>query len=144
VEENQLEAVVKLPAGVFKPYAGVSTAILVFTKGGRTTGVWFYDVKEDGFSRDDKRDAIEANDLPDVKIRWEKRDSKKDIDRKAQAFFVPKKEIADNKYDLSLNRYKEIVHEEVTYDKPKLIIDRLRKLEKAIVKDLDELEALLR
>ena len=143
VEENQLEAVVKLPAGVFKPYAGVSTAILVFTKGGRTTDVWFYDVQADGFSLDDKRDAVETNDLPDVRARWAKRNLKKDTDRKDRAFFVPKAEIAENKYDLSLNRYKEIVHEEVEYDPPKNILARLKKLEAEIVNDLEELEVML-
>lgn len=143
VEENQLEAVVKLPAGVFKPYAGVSTAILIFTKGGRTTDVWFYDIQADGFSLDDKRDPIEQNDLPDVRIRWAKRNPKKDTDRKDRAFFVPKAEIAENKYDLSLNRYKEIVHEEVKYDPPKKILGRLKKLEAEIAQDLEELEAML-
>lgn len=143
VEENQLEAVVKLPAGVFKPYAGVSTAILIFTKGGRTTDVWFYDVQADGLSLDDKRDPVEENDLPDVRARWAKRNPKKDTDRKDKAFFVPKAEIAENKYDLSLNRYKEVVHEEVKYDPPKKILTRLKKLEAEIASDLEELEAML-
>lgn len=143
VEENQLEAVVKLPAGVFKPYAGVSTAILIFTKGGRTTDVWFYDVQADGFSLDDKRDPVEANDLPDVRARWANRNQKKDIDRKDKAFFVPKAEIAENKYDLSLNRYKEIIHEEVKYAPPKKILGRLKKLEEEIASDLEELEGML-
>jgi type I restriction enzyme M protein len=143
VEQHQLEAVVKLPAGVFKPYAGVSTAILFFTKDGRTTDVWFYDVAEDGFSRDDKRDPIKANDLPDVRKRWAKRNPKKDTDRTAKAFFVPKSDIAANGYDLSLNRYKEIVHEEVQYDPPTIILGRLKDLENDIAKDLEELEAML-
>jgi type I restriction enzyme M protein len=143
VEENQLEAVVKLPAGVFKPYAGVSTAILLFTKGGRTTDVWFYDVQADGLSLDDKRDPVAENDLPDVRVRWIKRNAKKDTDRKDKAFFVPKSDIADNKYDLSINRYKEIVHEEVEYDPPKKILGRLKKLEAEIAQDLEELEAMI-
>ncbi len=143
VEENQLDAVVKLPAGVFKPYAGVSTAILFFTKGGRTTDVWFYDVQADGFSLDDKRDPVEANDLPDVRARWAKRSPKKQTDRTDRAFFVPKAEIAANKYDLSLNRYKEIVHEEVQYEPPKKILARLKKLEAEIARDLEELEGML-
>lgn len=143
VEENQLEAVVKLPAGVFKPYAGVSTAILIFTKGGRTTDVWFYDVQADGLSLDDKRDPVEENDLPDVRACWGKRNPKLDTDRKEKAFFVPKSEIAENKYDLSLNRYKEIVHEEVKYDPPKKILGRLKNLEAEIISDLEELEAML-
>ena len=143
VEQNQLEAVVKLPAGVFKPYAGVSTAILFFTKDGRTTDVWFYDVQADGLSLDDKRDPVEENDLPDVRKRWAKRNPKKDTDRTAKAFFVPKQEIADNDYDLSINRYKEIVHEEVKYDPPKTILKRLKKMEAEIASDLEELEAML-
>lgn len=144
VEQHQLEAVVKLPAGVFKPYAGVSTAILFFTKEGRTTDVWFYDVQADGFSLDDKRDPVDESDLPDVRKRWTKRNPKKDADRTAKAFFVPKAEIADNGYDLSINRYKEMVHEEVEYDPPKMILKRLKKMEAEIAKDLEELEAMLR
>ena len=143
VEQHQLEAVVKLPAGVFKPYAGVSTAILFFTKDGRTTDVWFYDVQADGFSLDDKRDPVDQNDLPDVRRRWAKRNPKKDTDRTAKAFFVPKQEIAAGAYDLSINRYKEIIHEEVKYDPPKTILKRLKKMEAEIAKDLDELEAML-
>ncbi|MCA8988718.1 MAG: SAM-dependent DNA methyltransferase [Planctomycetaceae bacterium] len=144
VEQHQLEAVVKLPSGVFKPYAGVSTAILFFTKDGQTDNVWFYDVQVDGYSLDDKRDPTpDKNDLPDVLKRWSKRNPKKDTDRTAKAFFVPKAEIADNGYDLSINRYKEIVHEEVQYDSPKKILGRLKKLEAEIAKDLNELEAML-
>lgn len=144
VEEHQLEAVVKLPAGVFKPYAGVSTAILIFTKGGRTTDVWFYDVQADGFSLDDKRDPEpDKDDLPNVRARWAKRNPMKDGDRKDKAFFIPKAEIAENKYDLSLNRYKEIVHEEVKYDPPKKIVAGLKKLEAEIASELEDLEAML-
>ena len=143
VEENQLDAVVKLPAGVFKPYAGVSTAILIFTKGGSTTDVWFFDVQADGFSLDDKRTPVETNDLPDLRTRWAKRNPKKPSDRKDRAFFVPKAEIVGNKYDLSLNRYKEVVHEEVQYEPPKKILARLKKLEAEIAKELAELEEML-
>jgi type I restriction enzyme M protein len=143
IEDNQLEAVVKLPAGVFKPYAGVSTAILLFVKGGKTTHVWFYDVQADGFSLDDKRDPVKENDLPDIRIRWGQRNPNKDTDRRDKAFFVPKAEIAENRYDLSLNRYKEIVHEEVRYDPPKEILARLKKLEAEIASDLEELETML-
>jgi len=143
VEENQLDAVIKLPAGVFKPYAGVSTAILIFTKGGKTTDVWFYDVQADGLSLDDKRDPVPENDLPDVRIRWAKRNAKKDTDRTAKAFFVPKTDIVEQSYDLSLNRYKKIVHEEVKYDPPKTILKRLKRLEEEIAADLHELETML-
>ena len=143
IEENQLDAVIKLPAGVFKPYAGVATAILIFTKGGKTTDVWFYDVQADGLSLDDKRDPVPENDLPDVRVRWGRRNQKKDTDRKEKAFFVPKADIVEQDYDLSINRYKEIVHEQVKYDPPKTIIKRLKKLEAEIASDLSALEALL-
>ena len=151
VEDHQLEAVVKLPAGVFRPYAGVSTAILFFTRGGKTTDVWFYNVEADGFTLDDKRDKIgddeDFQDVDDVSVQWAKwngRNGKKDFaDRTAKAFFVAKKEIADNAYDLSLNRYKEIVHKAVEYDPPKTILKRLKKLEAEIAQDLEELESML-
>ena len=144
VEQHQLEAIVKLPAGVFNRYAEVRTAILFFTKDGRTTDVWFYDVQADGFSLDDKRDPVAENDLFDVRKRWAKRNPKKDTDRTAKAFFVPKQEIAEGGYDLSINRYKEIVHEEVEYDPPKVILRRLKNLEAEIAKDLEELETMLK
>ena len=107
MDHNQLEAVISLPSGVFKPYAGVSTGILVFTKGGRTDNVFFYDVEADGFSLDDKREPVDENDLPDCLARWRARDPKKDTDRTAKAFFVPAKEIREANYDLSLSRYQE-------------------------------------
>ncbi len=143
IEDNQLEGVIKLPAGVFRPYAGVSTAILIFTKGGHTTDVFFYDVQADGLSLDDKRLPVPENDLPDVRERWKARNPKRDKDRTDKAFCVPKKEIVANKYDLSLNRYREIVHEEVEYEDPRTMIDRLKTLEKEIASDLQELEAML-
>jgi type I restriction enzyme M protein len=143
VEENELEAVVKLPAGVFRPYAGVSTAVLMFRKGGRTDHVWFYDVQADGFSLDDKRDPVPENDLPDVLERWKARNPATDTARTAKAFFVPKADIVAQDYDLSLNRYKEVVHEEVQYDPPKVILAKLKSLEAEIAKELEELEALL-
>ncbi|MEA3544450.1 MAG: class I SAM-dependent DNA methyltransferase [Thermodesulfobacteriota bacterium] len=143
IDNNQLEAIISLPGGVFKPYAGVKTAILVFTKGGETRDVFFYDVKADGFSLDDKRTPIEANDLPDCLASFKKRDPKQDIDRTAKAFFVPVEEIRQNKYDLSLNRYKEKVYEEVEYEEPKVILGKLRELEAEIQQDLDELEGML-
>lgn len=147
VEDHELHAVIKLPAGVFKPYAGVSTAVLLFTKEGKTDQVWFYDVQSDGFTLDDKRTKIGAEDdfqdVSDVPLRWAKRNPKKDTDRTGKAFFVPKKEIVEQGYDLSLNRYKEIVHEEVKYDTPKTILKRLKKLEGEIAADLEQLEAML-
>ncbi len=143
VTKHQLEAVISLPSGVFKPYAGVSTAILVFNKDGKTDHVFFYDVGADGYSLDDKRDPIAENDLPDALARWRKRSAKKDTDRTAKHFMVPVAEIVAKDYDLSINRYKEAKHEEVKYDPPKKIIAKLRKLEAEIAKDLDELEAML-
>lgn len=152
IEENQLDAVISLPSGVFKPYAGVSTAILLFTKGGETKKVWFYDVKKDGYSRDDKRTPASEtitplgpdreNDLFDVLAKWRGKAGKKYKDRK-KVFFVPKKEIKDEGYDLSINRYKEIEYEEIEYDPPKKIIKSLLALEKECIKDLEELEAML-
>lgn len=143
LEENQLEGVISLPSGVFKPYAGVSTAILIFTKGGRTDNVFFYSVENDGYSLDDKRDKIEANDLPDVIVRWKKRNVKKDTDRKSKCFQVPLSEIKANNYDLSFGRYREMVHEEVMFDPPKVILERLKKLEADIQLDFTELEKML-
>lgn len=143
IDNNQLEAVISLPAGVFKPYAGVSTGILVFTKGGRTDHVWFYDVENDGYSLDDKRNPISGDDLPDLLQRWKKRDAKKDTDRTAKAFFVPAQEIRDNGYDLALNRYKQVLYTEATYDAPKIILKRLKKLNAEIDSELAELEEML-
>jgi type I restriction enzyme M protein len=143
VEDNQLEAVVSLPSGVFKPYAGVSTAIVVFTKGGKTDHVFFYDVGADGFSLDDKRDPVKENDLPDALDRWRRKNPKKDIDRTAKHFMVPVADIEAKGFDLSINRYKEAVHEEVQHESPKVILKKLRKLEEEIAADLKELEGML-
>ena len=149
LEECELQAVVSMPSGVFKPYAGVSTAVLVFVKGGKTERVWFYDMQADGRSLDDKREKIEANDIPDIVAKWKAWDHGKEAaladfeDRKAKAFCVPVDEIVENGYDLSINRYKEIEYEEVEYDPPKVILQQLRDLEDEIRKDLDELEGML-
>ncbi len=143
IEENQLDAVISLPSGVFKPYAGVSTAILVFTKGGKTNEVFFYDMAADGFSLDDKRDPVQANDLPDALRQWKERDPKKDVDRTGKAFFVTAAEIAGNKYDLSLNRYKETLHSEEEFEPPLEILKRMKGLEMEILRDIEELEAML-
>jgi type I restriction enzyme M protein len=143
VDDNQLEAVISLPSGVFRPYAGVSTAILVFTKGGKTDDVFFYDVKADGFSLDDKRDPVKENDLPDALERWHKRNAKKDKDRTAKHFIVPIADIREKSFDLSINRYNEAVQEEVKYESPKVILGKLRELEVEIAKDLKSLERML-
>jgi type I restriction enzyme M protein len=143
VRDNQLEGVISLPSGVFKPYAGASTAILVFTKGGMTDYVFFYDVDADGFSLDDKRDRVSENDLPDALACWKKRNAIADTDRTAKHFMVPIKEIEDRNFDLSINLYKEAKHQDAEYDPPKEIIARLRALEAEISKDLTDLEAML-
>jgi len=143
IEENQLEGIISLPSGVFKPYAGVSTAILLFTKGGKTDHVFFYDVEADGFSLDDKRNPTADNDLPDALTRWHARDPNRISDRTAKHFIVPVKEIEEKNFDLSINRYKEASHEEVQHDQPKKIIEQLRRLEDEITKELSELEGML-
>jgi type I restriction enzyme M protein len=154
VEDQKLDAVISMPSGVFKPYAGVSTAILFFTKtnSGGTDHVWFYDMKQDGFSLDDKRTPQpDKSDLPDILARWKRlgivdRGSKSDEGKRKrtdQSFLVPKAEIVANGYDLSLNRYKEVVHETVEHDSPKKILTRLAKLEDEITKGRKELEGLL-
>jgi type I restriction enzyme M protein len=144
VDENQLEGVISLPSGVFKPYAGVSTAILIFTKGDTTAEVWFYDVQADGYSLDDKRNPIAADDLPDMLEQWHRRDPDEDLPRTGPAFWVPVAEIRDNHYDLSLNRYKKIEYNEVTYESPTTILDRLDALETEIQSELCELRKMLK
>lgn len=145
VEDQKLDAVVKLPSGVFRPYAGVSTAILFFTKtnSGGTDNVWFYDVQADGLSLDDKRSHVEANDLPDVLARWNNRVAELDRARTEQSFMVPKADIAAQGYDLSLNRYKEIVHDEIDHRAPLDIINDIEQLETEIAAGLAELRAML-
>jgi type I restriction enzyme M protein len=154
VEDHKLDGVIAMPSGVFKPYAGVSTAILIFTKtnSGGTDNVWFYDMQADGLSLDDKRtplaaknggDGHDVNNLPDILARWQNIDAEAERARTDQSFLVPKAEIADNGYDLSINRYKEIVYEEVEYDPPAQILGELRVLEEEISTGLAELEELL-
>lgn len=145
VEEHKLDGVISMPSGVFKPYAGVSTAVLMFTKtgAGGTDWVWFYDMDADGLSLDDKRQPVKENDIPDLLMRWRSRNLEQDTDRTSKAFFVPKAEIAANGYDLSINRYKETEYAEVKYESPKAILQKLRDLEDEIRADLDALEGLL-
>lgn len=145
IDGNKLEGVISMPSGVFKPYAGVSTAVLIFTRtdSGGTENVWFYDMQADGFSLDDKRNEVSQNDIPDVLAKWKERDSGQDSDRTAKAFFVPVEEIRGESYDLSINRYKEKVHEEVAHEDPKAILDRLIGLECEIMDDLKALRRML-
>ncbi len=144
IEENQLEGIISLPSGVFKPYAGVSTAIVIFTKGGATENVWFYDVQADGYSLDDKRTPVEQNDLPDALKKWKQRDPQKDNDRTQKNFFVPADEIRENNYDLSINRYKEIVYEEEEYEEPQKILNNIKNIETEIQREISELESMLK
>ncbi|OGP73730.1 MAG: DNA methyltransferase [Deltaproteobacteria bacterium RBG_16_49_23] len=144
IEKCELKAVVTMPSGVFKPYAGVSTAILIFTKGGETENVWFYDMKSDGYSLDDKRTKLDGyGDLQDIVAQYKNRDPKKENDRKAKFFFVPKAEIVEEGYDLSMSKYKEDVFEEVEYEKPGVILAKLKAMESVINMELSELEGML-
>lgn len=145
IEDNQLEAIISLPSGVFKPYAGVSTAIVVFSKGGSTEQVLFYDVQADGYSLDDKRQPIKHNDLPDVLAQWQRWcHSDADFsDRTQKAFAVPKADIVANNYDLSINRYKQQVYEAQQHDDPREILQRLLALEDEIQRELRELQGML-
>ena len=146
VEENRLEAVISMPSGVFKPYAGVSTAILIFTKTchGGTDNVWFYDMKADGFSLDDKRNAVNENDIPDIIERFKNLEKETERKRTEQSFFVEKKEIVDNEYDLSINKYKEIEYVPVEYPSTEEIMANLHELELEINKNLAELDEMLK
>lgn len=145
VENHQLRAVISMPSGVFKPYAGVSTAVLVFTKtgAGGTDKVWFYDMKADGFSLDDKRSAIEANDIPDIIARFHNLEGEVERKPTEQSFFVDKSAIEGNDYDLSINRYKEVIYEKVVYDAPEVIMTRLDKLSLDIASNMKELRGLI-
>jgi type I restriction enzyme M protein len=143
LNESELQAVISLPGGVFKPYAGVSTAVLVFVKGGTTERVWFYDLTNDGYSLDDKRERVQGSDLPDLIARWRARDPQEHTDRTAKAFFVPVEELRDNKLDLSINRYKQVKYATVAHEPPKVILGRLRELEGEILAGIERLEGML-
>ncbi len=141
IEEAELKAVITMPSGVFKPYAGVSTAILIFTKGGETKHVWFYDMQSDGYSLDDKRAKLDGcGDLQDIVARYKQRDPKKDTDRKEKWFFVPKEEIVEEGYDLSFSRYKEDVYDEIEYEEPGMILKKMNDIENQIITKLKVIE----
>lgn len=146
VENHQLRAVISMPSGVFKPYAGVSTAVLVFTKtgAGGTDKVWFYDMKADGYSLDDKRSAIEQNDIPDIIARFQNLDGEEARERTEQSFLVPKQEIVDNGYDLSINKYKKVEYVPVEYPPTSEILANLKALQAQIDVEMAELEAMLK
>jgi type I restriction enzyme M protein len=145
VENHQLQAVISMPSGVFKPYAGVSTAILIFTKTGvgGTDKVWFYDMQADGYSLDDKRAKIDENDIPDIVTRFHKMDKEADRKRTEKSFLVDKGEIVENDYDLSINRYKEIEYEEVEYEEPKLLVGKIKEMEQQILDGLNVIERMV-
>ena len=145
VENNRLEAVISMPSGVFKPYAGVSTAVLVFTKTshGGTDNVWFYDMKADGFSLDDKRTETKENDIPDIVQRFHHLAEEQNRARTEQSFLVPKAEIAANGYDLSINKYKQVEYVPVEYPSTAEIMADLHELEMDITAGLAELEGML-
>lgn len=145
VENHQLQAIISMPSGVFKPYAGVSTAIMIFTKtgAGGTDKVWFYDMQADGLSLDDKRQPVDENDIPDIISRYHNLDNENSRKRTEKSFFVTKEEIAKNDYDLSINRYKEIEYDEVEYEAPKVIIQRIKELEQQILDGLNDIERMV-
>ena len=145
IDNQRLQAVISMPSGVFQPYSGVSTAVLVFTKtdAGGTDKVWFYDMKADGYSLDQKRDAVKENDIPDVIARFRNLEAEADRTRKEQSFLVPVEEIRENDYDLSINKYKEVERVKVEYEKPEVILDRIKALEGEIGSALSDLEKMM-
>lgn len=145
IDNQKLEAVISMPSGVFKPYAGVSTAILIFTKtnSGGTDKVWFYDMQNDGFTLNDNRTPIEENDIPDIIKSFKNRHNEDNTDRKAKHFFVEADEIRQNGYDLSINKYKEVEYEEVQYEAPSKILADIKTLESEVQTSLEELEGML-
>ena len=145
IEENRLEAIISMPSGVFKPYAGVSTGIMIFTKTGHggTDKVWFYDMTADGFSLDDKRTPVSENDITDIIERYHNLNNEADRERTEKSFFVPKEEIVENDYDLSINKYKKVEYKAMEYPPTEEIMANIRAIEKQIAVEMDELEKLL-
>lgn len=140
LEECGLQGIISMPSGVFKPYAGVSTAVLIFTKGEKTDKVWFYDMGSDGYSLDDKRNKIDENDIPDIIEKWKARDKNKNPKKGDKWLWVDIEEIKNNNYDLSISRYKPIEYEEIHYEKPNKIIEKVLDLEEEIKQDINELK----
>lgn len=145
IENQRLEAVISMPSGVFKPYAGVSTAVLIFTKtnGGGTDDIWFYDMAADGFSLDDKRTPIKDNDIPDVIAKFRARDPKAENDRKSKSFFVPKAEIVSNDYDLSINKYKTVEYVAEVFPPTAEIVAEIDQIEEEIAAAFKALKGML-
>jgi type I restriction enzyme M protein len=146
IEKHKLDAVISMPSGVFKPYAGVSTAVLFFTKTGTggTDNVWFYDMTADGYSLDDKRNEIKDNDIPDLLNRYRNLKEETDRVRTDKSFLVPFDEIKGNDWDLSINRYKEIIYEEIVYAAPAEIINEIETLDQERNDALTALKEMLR
>jgi type I restriction enzyme M protein len=143
LNDCELQGIISMPSGVFKPYAGVSTAILIFVKGGETEKVWFYDMQSDGYTLDDKRSKINGGgDLPDIVEKWRTRKDQTENKRNSQFFSVDRKEIEEADFDLSVNRYKVTDYEEVQYEDPKVILENIETLEQEIVAGLDDLKSL--
>ena len=142
VDNHTLRAVISMPSGVFQPYSGVSTAILIFTKtgAGGTDKVWFYDMQADGYSLDQKRTEVEENDIPDVVARFHNLEAEAQRSRKDQSFFVPVDEIRQNDYVLSINKYKEVEREAIEYEPTEVIVERVMKLEDEIAAAIKELK----
>ncbi len=143
IDHQQLRAVISMPSGVFQPYSGVSTAILIFTKtnDGGTDKVWFYDMKADGYTLDQKRTECADNDIPDIIARFQNLEGEESRSRKDQSFLVPVQEIRDNDYDLSINKYKEVEREEVVYEAPSVIFGRIQERMDKIQAAMDEFNA---
>jgi len=147
IEQSELKTVISVPSGVFKPYAGVSTALLVFTKGGETENVWFYNMESDGYSLDDKRNKLDGyGDLQDIITQFKNRDAQNEDEREGKFFFVPKQEIVEADYDLSYSKYRNEVFDEIEYEKPEVILEKLigeNGIENQIIKSLNELKNIL-
>lgn len=142
LEKNELKAVISMPSGIFKPYAGVSTAVLIFAKGGKTSKVWLYDMQADGYSLDDKRNPIEQNDIPDIISQFKQKDKESYLETKKH-FFINVEQIKENGYDLSVNRYKTVEYEEIEYPPTREILDEIETLTNEIIDDLEELKGLI-
>ncbi|MCY1240134.1 type I restriction-modification system, M subunit [compost metagenome] len=145
VEKSELKAVITMPSGVFRPYAGVGTAILLFTKGSETNSVWFYDMQNDGYTLDDKRNKTKKSDLQDIIKQYHQRTSKVSTDKEREGFFfsIAKQEIVDNGYDLSFNKFRKEIYEEIAYEEPKLIFEKLEAIEANILKGINDLKELI-
>ena len=143
LDDCELQGIISMPSGVFKPYAGVSTAILIFVKGRETHKVWFYDMQSDGYTLDDKRSKLNGgSDLPDIVAKWQDRKNQTENQLNGKFFYIDKKEIEEADFDLSINRYKQTDYEEIKYEDPKIILSKIEDLEQEIVDGLSDLKRL--